>query len=141
MSKYIIIGTILFLLTGLVIYMSIFYHSDTEENFFAQIQESPCAKFEYCNDLPHPIYITSEIFMLSSIFPSLVLEESNYNVEPWVYKITFNCGELISNSKEIVVLVGEKCMSINGEIYSTPEEIPFKSVVDLFKSKYAYFSD
>lgn len=79
--------------------------------------------------------------MLSNPFSSLDLIESDIPVTDWIYRITFNCAELFQNNKnyEIVVLIGDNAMSIDGESYCTPENVPFESVVELFASKYQYF--
>ncbi len=107
---------------------------------FSKIGEACNAKFEFCKSDDCIIYITSEIKTLSNTFLSLVLETSDIPVSEWIYRITFNCAELTKNDQEIVVLIGDKAMSINGVSYSTPKNVPFESVVDLFASKYKYFS-
>ena len=38
------------------------------------------------------------------------------------------------------MLIGEEPLSINGRLYSTPEEVPFEQVVEVFDGKFEYFS-
>ena len=78
---------------------------------------------------------------MSNAFLSLNIVNSEKNVSDWIYRITFNCKELVIDGQEIVVLIGTDAMSINGESYCTPEGVPFESVVELFDSKYKYFAD
>lgn len=136
------------IITWLVLVVLVIIHvvgikDETEKDVFFQISEAPCAKFEYINELEHPLYITSEIKTLSMMFESLVLVKGDivkYD-EKWIYRIVFNCKELIANSSEIVVLVGENNMWINDVVYTTPEPIEFDTIVRVIRSKYDFFSD
>ena len=103
-----------------------------------EILDSNSAKLEYFRS-DKPIFITSEIRSISQTFGSLDLVQSEVAVGTWIYKITFNPSEIVIGGNEIVVLVGSKSMSINDMIYSTPPEVPFDKVVDIFQSKYEYF--
>lgn len=106
-----------------------------------KIGDATCAKFEYSRSKNNSLFITSEIKTLSNVFLSLDIVDSEKTVSDWIYRITFNCKELTLGEQEIVVLIGADAMSINGENYCTPENIPFESVVDIFDSKYEYFVD
>jgi|GEM_PF-6694821 len=111
---------------------------EKDEDMISKIFDSPAAKFEYAGS-DEVIYITSDIKTLSNTFASLDVIESKQPVSEWIYRITFNCKELVTNGEEIVVLIGSESLSINGENYSTPEGVPFENVVELFASKYNYF--
>lgn len=104
-----------------------------------RIGEVACAKFEYSDSKDNGILITSEIKTLSNIFLSLDLVESDKTVSDWIYRITFNCKELMTDGQEIVVLIGDDAMSINGETYCTREGVSFEKVIEIFASKYKYF--
>lgn len=116
------------------------YINEQDVSLISKIGEASNAKFEYCESDDCMIFITSEIKTLSNAFLSLDLVTSDISVSEWIYRITFNCAELTKNDQEIVVLIGDKAMSINGVSYSTPKNVSFESVVDLFASKYKYFS-
>jgi len=112
-----------------------------DTSLFTKIGEASCAKFESSNPKDNSLFITSEIKTLSNAFLSLDIVNSENTVTDWIYRITFNCTELTTGGQEIVVLIGANAMSINGENYCTPDNIPFESVVDIFDSKYEYFVD
>lgn len=117
------------------------YQTEQNKPPLDRIGEAACAKLEYSGPNGKELLITSEIKTLSNVFLSLDIVNSDKPVSEWIYRITFNCEELSLNSEEIVVLIGSSSMSINGENYSTPENIPFENVVDIFASKYEYFVD
>lgn len=117
------------------------YQTEQNKPPLDRIGEAACAKLEYSGLNGKELLITSEIKTLSNVFLSLDIVNSDKPVSEWIYRITFNCEELSLNSEEIVVLIGSSSMSINGENYSTPENIPFENVVDIFASKYEYFVD
>ena len=106
--------------------------------FMEEIQRSPCAKFEYRDSGTDGIFVTGEISGLTSYFLSVILEEGGEPVTDWIYRITFNCKEIYTGDDEIVVLIGEKGLSINGTAYTTPREVSFSSVVDAIAAKYQY---
>lgn len=106
--------------------------------FMEEIQRSPCAKFEYRDSGTDGIFVTGEISGLTSYFPSLILEETGEAVTDWIYRITFNCKEMYSGDDEIVVLIGENGLSINGTAYTTPEGASFSGVVEAMAGKYKY---
>lgn len=56
------------------------------------------------------------------------------------YRLTFDPAPAVKNAGEKVVLTGEESLSINGRLYSTPEEVPFEQVVEVFDGKFEYFS-
>lgn len=117
------------------------HQAKEEKSPIIRIGESPCAKFEYSGSKDGTLFITSEIKTLSNTFLSIDLEKSDRTVSDWIYRITFNCRELVIGGQEIVVLIGPNTMSINGETYCTPENVPFKGIVELFDSKYKFFAD
>lgn len=143
-KKYILcVIPISILLIATVWCLIINFRPKQKESPIQKIGESPCAKFECRNSKEDGILISSEIFLLSNTFSSLDLVESEIPVTDWLYRITFNCAELFQNNRdnEIVVLIGDNAMSIDGKSYCTPEDVPFESVVELFDSKYKYFAN
>lgn len=104
------------------------------EQVKAEIYNSPCAKFETPDS---QLYVTGEILTLKGYFSSVMLIESNEEVTDWRYRITFNCNEIAVNAREIVVLVGDNAMSIDGVSYTTPG---YSDLVETVRSKYDYLS-
>ena len=105
------------------------------------ILHTVAARFEINGSPERTVLVISEIWTLSSTFGSLDLVESDIPVGEWKYRITFNPVSVVKNSEEIIVLIGENSMSINDNIYSTPEEVTFSAVVEIFDGSFNFFSD
>lgn len=106
--------------------------------FVEKIRHSPAAKFEYRDSETDGIIVSGEIFGLTSYFTSVLLEETDEAVTDWIYRITFNCKEMCINMEEIVVLIGENALSVDGTAYTTPEGASFSGVVDAIAAKDQY---
>lgn len=143
MRKIFSAGFIVLLIVLLVFGLNLKKKLQSKQNVspISKIGEAACAKLEYSESKESKLFITSEIKTLSNVFLSLDIVNSDTPVSEWIYRITFNCVELSLDDQEIVVLIGPNAMSINGENYSTPENIPFEIVVNIFASKYEYFAD
>ena len=109
-----------------------------EPVFREKIWHSPAAKFEYRNSETDGIIVSGEILGLTSYFASVLLEETDEEVTDWIYRITFNCKEMCINMEEIVVLIGENALSVDGVAYTVPEGASFSSLVDDMSAKYKY---
>ena len=56
----------------------------------------------------------------------------------WVKAV--DIGELaVLLGVEIVVLVGDRSLSIDGVLYTSKPELPFQKVLEYFRDKYAYY--
>ena len=134
----IILAVILLAIT-LIVIVNIYNTSREDEiSVFDRIERSWCAKFECCTDNSEPILINNEIVLLSNSIPAL--EKSDKDIGEPLYRITFNCKEITVRGIEIEVIVGKNAISIDGVVYSVPEGVLYKDVIDLFKMKYKYFS-
>lgn len=69
----------------------------------------------------------------------LGLVECDIPVSDWQYRVTYNCNEICTNCQEIVVLVGDGSLSIDGVLYTSKPELPFQKVLEYFRDKYAYY--
>jgi len=117
------------------------HHSNSEVSTINKIVDAPCAKFEMNGNSDNVVFVSSEIKTLTNVFATLdIVKTDNEVSSDWIYRITFNCDELSPAEEEIIVLIGPDVMLINGEKYGTPNNVPFESIVDLFASKYEYFS-
>ena len=131
----VLIFWVLIIATGLVYCQK----SDPDSDIFEEILWASCAKFESW-DTESSIYITSEIRTISASASSLMLIKCDKQIDQWLYRITSNCREITISGHEIVVMVGPESLSINGELYTTPDGVPFEKVVEYFAAKYKYFS-
>lgn len=65
--------------------------------------------------------------------------ECDIPVSDWQYRVTYNCNEICPTCQEIVVLVGDRSLSIDGVLYTSKPELPFEKVLEYFRDKYAYY--
>lgn len=101
------------------------------------ISGSAVATFEYIEDCGYKL-ITSEIHSLDS-FDSLMLKPADTEFDgAWVYRIIFNPSKYSKYTEEIVVLFGEKCISINGTAY-IGDGFSYSELLDWAEAKYKYF--
>lgn len=63
----------------------------------------------------------STIHLFDSISNNLVVTDDPFEGD-WIYKITFNGNDYCSSCEEVVVLVNETSMSVNGENYVPNDE-------------------
>lgn len=101
---------------------------------------SPAAKLEY-NDSGaiETMFLTNGVDYLAGDILSLDLEETEEAVSDWTCKITFNCKEWVPDGPEIVVLLGDHALSIDGTSYTTSGEVPFSQVADWMTGKFKYY--
>lgn len=137
-----LLAAVLLLGAGFVVYKG--FTKETEDGGLPPdieaITRSAAARFEKNGSPERTVLVESQILALSWTFSSLRLEESDIPVGEWIYRITFDPAPAVKNAGEKVVLTGEESLSINGRLYSTPEEVPFEQVVEVFDGKFEYFS-
>ncbi len=109
-----------------------------ETNVFDEIYRAGAVKFEYVDAPDDIIYISSYVSILSYSVCSLDLVRCDEPVGEWIYRITFNCKELVINVHEIELIVGNNAVSINGESYTTREGVPYEGLIDIFAAKYKW---
>ena len=102
------------------------------------------AKFEYAGDVQLGYkYIDSEIFVLTEPFASLALISTDqaFPDQNWVYRITFNWQPEPRRNEagEILVLIYEDHMEVNGVSYVGDTWDASKLVTDVFGPKYRFF--
>ena len=112
-----------------------------ENNIFNTYQNFSVAKFESFNEKDKYIYIDTG-FGISFLdyFYGLLFEESDKTVDQWKYRITYDWNQYCSNCEEIEVLMGERCMSVNGVSYEAVSEEYYSRILeqmDYFYEKYA----
>lgn len=111
---------------------------------FERIWHSPCVKFErFSNDGTHyePMISNSGTLTLGDFFNSLLITEGDSAIGDVLYKITFNCREVMPNGEEIIILVGEHALSIDGVIYVAESELMYKDIKSVIRSKWNYFDE
>ncbi|MCR4722463.1 MAG: hypothetical protein K5629_01640 [Eubacteriales bacterium] len=111
-----------------------------ETSVFDEIYWSPAAKFEYYGAPGEKIIIMSEIGTLSHPISRLDLVRCDEPVGQWIYKITFNCKEKVINGHEIEYIVGTNAVAINGESYTTRDDVPYERLIEYFDMKYKFFN-
>lgn len=102
------------------------------------ISDTSAATIEYVGDQGYKV-ITSEISSLYSL-ESLVVEPSEEAFYgDWIYRIIFNPKTVMSGTEEIVVLFGEKNISVNGQTYVAGEGVKYSDILEWAQNKYEYF--
>lgn len=105
-----------------------------------QIEAASCAKFESSEpDSRVFLFYWAEGKPLADFVYGLDLVECDVPVSDWQYRVTYNCNEICPTCQEIVVLVGDRSLSIDGVLYTTKPELPFQKVLEYFRDKYAFY--
>lgn len=105
-----------------------------------QIAAAICAKFESSEPGSRELLLyQAETKPLADFVYGLDLVECDIPVSDWQYRVTYNCNEICTNCQEIVVLVGDRSLSIDGVLYTSKPELPFQKVLEYFRDKYAYY--
>jgi len=129
----------------ILIFLGIFFKDKKDVpqyDVFERIWHSPCIKFEKFSDdgtQYEPIIITSETLNLRNFFCSLRIVEGDTPIGDVLYKITFNCKEIMLNDEEIIILVGKQALSIDGVIYVPENGVLYKDIKDAIHGKWKYF--
>ena len=101
-----------------------------------KISDYAVATFEYVEDIGYKL-ITSEIDSLDT-FDSLLLKPSDTKFDGnWIYRITFNPTEYSMNIEEVVILFGEKSVSINGKTY-IGDGVSYSEILNWASGKYVF---
>ena len=101
-----------------------------------KISDYAVATFEYVEDIGYKL-ITSEIDSLDT-FDSLLLKPSDTKFDGnWIYRITFNPTEYSMNTEEVVILFGEKSVSINGKTY-IGDGVSYSEILNWASGKYVF---
>lgn len=109
---------------------------------FERIRLSPCVKFEKISDVGthyEPMISNSGTLTLGDFFSSLLITEGDSAIGDVLYKITFNCREVMPNGEEIIILVGKQALSIDGVIYVPEDGVVYKGIKDAIHGKWKYF--
>lgn len=105
-----------------------------------KISEAVAAKFETADG--KTVMVDGEIHLLRSM-SELEIQQAPMtpadNPDDWIYRITFNPVEKVPNGEEIVVSVHEKYLQIGTEYYLPYGNVDFKSILEWFDGKAAYF--
>ena len=115
-----------------------FLASCTKEKEVVSVSDSTVAKFEFAEDEGYKLF-TSEVGSLYT-FESLNIEPSEESFEgEWIYRITYDPKSIVPEGNEVIVLLGEKNISINGQVYVAREGTKYSDVLDWAVAKYEYF--
>ena len=114
---------------------------DYLETFREEISSSPCVTLE-CSGDEESVLVESDVFSITSYFTGLDLVESEQKVTQWTYRVTFNSKPVVLGDDEVVVLVGEDSLSIDGHCYTASADgVSIAGVRDYLDMKYSYYKD
>ena len=113
-----------------------------ENNIFNTYQNFSVAKFESFNEKDKYIYIDTG-FGISFLdyFYGLLFEESDKTVDQWKYRIIYDWNQYCTNCEEIEVLMGERCMSVNGVSYEAVSEEYYSRILEQMDYFYEEYVD
>ena len=105
-----------------------------------QIAAATCAKFESSEPGSRELLLyQAEAKLLADFVYGLDLVECDIPVSDWQYRVIYNCNEICPTCQGIVVLVGDRSLSIDGVLYTSKPELPFQKVLEYFRDKFAYY--
>ncbi|MBE6561998.1 MAG: hypothetical protein E7662_12825 [Ruminococcaceae bacterium] len=104
------------------------------------VHKTHAASIEYAGEAGYRL-ITSEVSKLWSL-DSLLIEPTE---EPfsgdWIYRLTYEPDFFMEYGRNIVVLFGEKNLSLNGETYTAAPGVDYADILAWAEGKYKYFTD
>ena len=104
------------------------------------VYETQAVSIEYAGETGYRL-ITGEAGKLWSL-DSLLIEPTD---EPfagdWIYRLTYEPEFFMEYGRNIVVLFGEKNLSLNGETYTAAPGVDYADILAWAEGKYRYFAD
>ena len=110
---------------------------EKEKSIFDRIQESPVALMESSDGVK--VYVWNQDL---ASFSSLEIEEATLEPadkdEDWLYRITYNPKDKVSNSEEITVSFHQNYIQIGSEFYLAKQGVDYDDILKWAESKHEY---
>ena len=111
---------------------------EKEKSIFDRIQESSVALMESSDGVKVYVWDMQELGSLSS----LQIEEASFEPadkeEDWLYRITYNPKDKVSNSEEITVSFHRDYIQIGSEFYLAKQGADYDDILEWAESKHEY---
>ena len=111
---------------------------EKDQSIFDRIQESSVALMESSNGVKVYVWNMQDLASLSSLEIEEVPLEPADKEEDWLYRITYNPKDKVSNSEEITVSFHRDYIQIGSEYYLEKQGVDFDDILKWAESKHEY---
>ena len=126
------------LITVIVIMALTACYASKEKSIFDRIQESSVALMESSDRVKVYVWNMQDLASLSSLQIEEAPLEPADKEEEWVYRITYNPKDKVSNSEEITVSFHRDYIQIGSEFYQAKQGVDYDDILEWAKSKHEY---
>ena len=111
---------------------------ENDKSVFDQIKESSVAKMESSEGVKVYVWNMQDIASLSSLQIEEAPLEPADKEEDWLYRITYNPKDKVSNGEEIIVSFHSAYIQIDSEFYLAKQGVGFDGILEWAESKLEY---
>ena len=111
---------------------------EIEKSIFDRIQESSVALMESSDGVKVYVWNMQDLASLSSLRIEEAPLEPADKEEDWLYQITYNPKDKVSNSEEITVSFHRDYIQIGSEFYLAKQGVDYDDILEWAKSKLEY---
>ena len=111
---------------------------EKERSIFNRIQESSVALMESSDGVKVYVWNMQDLASLSSLQIEEAPLEPADKEEDWLYRITYNPKDKVSNSEEIIVSFHRDYIQIGSEFYQAKQGVDYDDILEWAKSKHEY---
>ena len=111
---------------------------EKEKSIFDRIQESSVALMESSDGVKVYVWNMQNLASLSSLQIEEAPLEPADKEEDWLYRITYNPKDKVSNSEEITVSFHRDYIQIGSEFYLAKQGVDYDDILEWAKSKHEY---
>ena len=111
---------------------------EKEKSIFEKIQESSVALMESSDEVKVYVWNMQELASLSSIQIEAASLEPADKEEDWLYRITYNPKDKVSNGEEITVSFHRDYIQIGSEYYLAKQGADYDDILEWAESKHEY---
>ena len=111
---------------------------EKERSIFDRIQDSTVALMESSDGVKVYVWNMQDLASLSSLQIEEASLEPADNEEDWLYRITYDPKEKVSNSEEIIVSFHRDYIRIGSKFYLAKQGADFDDILEWAESKHEY---
>ena len=126
------------LITVIVIMALTACSASKEKSIFDRIQESSVALMESSDGVKVYVWNMQDLASLSSLQIEEAPLEPADKEEAWMYRITYNPKDKVSNSEEITVSFHRDYIQIGSEFYQAKQGVDYDDILEWANSKLEY---
>lgn len=111
---------------------------ETERSTLDRIQESSVALMESSDGVKVYVWNMQDLASLSSLQIEKAPLEPADKEEDWLYRITYNPKDKVSNREEIMVSFHREYLQLGEEFYTAKQGADFDDILEWAESKFEY---